>query len=465
MDSRANTQERLWFQDLTALAGDTFEQAVPVDLLEQDDNEERTAASSPAEPDNSDHDVRPPTPVVRPNVPAAAERFRLRATNIFLTYAKTSWAVLRDHLPRLLNSLGAKRWIIGLEHHKDGGEHGHAYAQWDPNVPHQWSERDFDLTNEGAVYHPAIEGTRNPAHAIRYTAKDKNTLLSGEFPELLEPSSKKKKTKGEPVTMTIGRALLGGKPVQELAQEYPQILMTKQLSVLITNQALVRGWTKENADRILTKIHLKPFFWEFKPTAPSRGPGGNHMVWLYGPAGTGKSKTVEDLQANGWRLYFYNKSNDKPNWGYFEQSLFDAIVFEEVSAETLKEISQSSFNRICAPSGQAINLNTKGGSCTLTKKMPVIFISNDKPEDILKAAGYNLEPAMSRIIVYRAGKCADPRHTDNGDCMGCYGRTSRFWFTPEMNEYWLHTDKDRGDIWNHYTELKLEPGVDNQPMP
>jgi len=93
-------------------------------------------------------------------------RFEFRAKNIFLTYPQCD-GLERGTVIRLLQDLGANKWVVSTERHSDGGTHIHALAGWDRPFRSR-NCRCFDVGG----HHPNISRVRSVSAVHRYVTKD-----------------------------------------------------------------------------------------------------------------------------------------------------------------------------------------------------------------------------------------------------------------------------------------------------
>jgi len=92
--------------------------------------------------------------------------FRFNAKRVFLTYPRSGNCTAEQLLHFLRDERGALWYCVALEHHEDGGNHLHAYAEWNERLDVR-DERHFDLDG----HHPNVQSVRNRTSVLRYVQK------------------------------------------------------------------------------------------------------------------------------------------------------------------------------------------------------------------------------------------------------------------------------------------------------
>lgn len=117
--------------------------------------------------------------------------FRFAGKKVFLTYPQCGELTKDDVRTHLTDTLGCQWYLVASERHEDGGNHIHAYGEWNERFETR-NERAFDV----AGYHPNVQPARSKRAVLKYVAKDGNTIgniqLSGpatvNYGELIERS-------------------------------------------------------------------------------------------------------------------------------------------------------------------------------------------------------------------------------------------------------------------------------------
>lgn len=105
--------------------------------------------------------------------------FRFNAKSAFITYPRCS--ILKPLALQLLQATKHgefSRYCIAQEHHEDGGLHLHVFLLW-PRKKNIKDPLAFDLSVDGATYHPNIQPVRNQKETLAYlTKEDKEPLTN-----------------------------------------------------------------------------------------------------------------------------------------------------------------------------------------------------------------------------------------------------------------------------------------------
>jgi len=300
--------------------------------------------------------------------------YRVQGKHFILTYPQTDHGEGRQAVLSLLRRLGPKRYLVGRENHQDGSPHIHVYVEFHQKLNIR-DQRFFDI--ECGCKHPNIQSCRSFRASIQYVSKDGQFDHLGFSEQELQDIRKPRRSRNRPASnrTAIGCRLLSGERIETVARDFPEILVGSSILQFQLNADMVRAFQPELVNRVLTQISIFNYIYTFDPTKPVRGEGGNHHLWLYGQPGCGKS-TIFTSVMDQWRIYFVS---DGANWAGFDSDLYDCIVFDECTPETLKKTTFSVLNTIM--DGRPCNLNSKGGSGgaghqKFNKKMPIIFISN-----------------------------------------------------------------------------------------
>lgn len=92
--------------------------------------------------------------------------FRFNSKSAFLTYPQCGSLSKERVLEFLRDTLSADWYSVGLEQHEDGGNHIHAYAEWNTRRNIRTSSY-FDVDGQ----HPNIQSARCKTNVLRYVQK------------------------------------------------------------------------------------------------------------------------------------------------------------------------------------------------------------------------------------------------------------------------------------------------------
>jgi len=353
-------------------------------------------------------------PVGRPATRNISDgNFRLRGKRFLCTYPQTPHAASAA-LTRLIVGLGANRYLVCRERHQDQSEHLHVYFE----ILRGFSSRNansFDFESDGVSYHGNYQVVRSPRGAAAYVLKD------GDFDQhgftKAEIESLRKAARGN-LSKHIGERLMQGDRIEAICRDHVDLIVRSDISRIQRQADAVRAYDIELADRVMIEFDLFDFMCFFWKDVPIRGRDPNNCLnlhyWIWGQPGCGKSQTFMNMP---YRFYYVDDIN---NWALFDNSAFDAILFDDCDPNDLTKFGFSKLNRLldCNP----IRMNCKHGHANVVKKMPIIFISN---WNILEfsAPGNSAFPAfLSRLHVLNVVRtpgadlystvnyCANPFH-------------------------------------------------------
>ena len=149
-------------------------------------------------------------------------KFQYQGKSIFLTYSQCpiDKEVMLEHLKERVKNTQLKKACIGQERHEDGEFHLHVCA-WYTNTLKFTDPGYLDILGEdGVKYHPNISGkqVKNRQKALAYCSKEDPDPLCYNMDIKEETKARECKRK------ILGKRLLDGEPLHELAQEDPSLL-------------------------------------------------------------------------------------------------------------------------------------------------------------------------------------------------------------------------------------------------
>lgn len=220
-------------------------------------------------------------------------KFRIRARDLAVTFPQcpASPESVFAHFKQLLDDKYSYLAVV-RELHADGNPHLHMQVQFLKEYS-LTSTRNFDLTYEGATYHPNIQKTKDSASWRDYLAKAASPLVTGEFAAIY---SSKKKTK--PTN-------------KELLEEDPQFLVDTGRISLFSLPGLLNARKVYQEISKSTKPNLPAFLpenWEglSLPVLPRTTKQRHYWIWSSLP-NKGKS-TFLKLLYQQYRADYYSCS-------------------------------------------------------------------------------------------------------------------------------------------------------------
>lgn len=294
--------------------------------------------------------------------------FQLRGKRFLLTY---------PHCPHLQGSaaakelcirLGANRYLVCRELHADKSEHVHVYLE----ILRGFSSRNaaaFDLVADGTRYHGNYQVVRSPRGAACYVLKDGDFDSFGFTPSEI---STLRKLAQRLDLRRVGSRLLEGDRIEAIVREHPELGIRLDIQRVQRQYDAVRAFDDTLKDRVMIEFDLFDFcgfFWKDVPIRSIAPDGSRNLhFWIYGPGGTGKSQSFNNMP---YRFYYVD---DVDNWASFDNSAFDAILFDDCDPNALAKFGFNKLNRLL--DSNPIRMNCKHGHANIVKKMPIIFISN-----------------------------------------------------------------------------------------
>jgi len=296
--------------------------------------------------------------------------FRLQSARLLLTFPQVG-AHAKDELMgfHLAYLPPLKYYLLGHEHHMDGGDHYHLVLIFE-DVYRSSDPLCFDWMFES---HPNIKpikhGIQNLKRAIEYCKKESDFIEDG------SPGLEEKKT----ISKVFADAIEEGKTDREL-RELDNVFLMRNRRMITDYRSLVESWRDEVFAWVDPVIPDMFSDWRFiyqwimenvKPPAV-RDFRARHL-WVYGPAGLGKSRLAGRLSRmvstffapkDGW-LTGYNDS-------------YQLVVLDDYKG-CLKVDTVNSFCQGSVP----FQVPQKGLGPVLKRKNPAVMItSNLSPQEV-----------------------------------------------------------------------------------
>lgn len=316
--------------------------------------------------------------------------FRLNARCLYLTYPQVG-DVTTDNLEDVLKAKGAKKYIIGVENHQDGGTHFHVLVDM---------ERTIDWTGASCLdigtLHGNYQAARKPMDVLVYVTKDGNTIVRG-WTDLaaatteLERAGKKRKSDW----IDIGQLILSGKSSKEIVLSEP-----------------IRFRDLDRIDKAVSQYNI----WNMKPKDPFQGVKSEspslecHQIcqwindnvqkdrafkapqlYVFGDRNLGKTALINTL-SDVINVYYAPCDGE---WMDDYTDDYDLIVFDEFRAQYTIQWLNRFLEGSCFP------LKRRAKSPYLKKKnVPVIILSNySLQEAYARTQGEKLETLRARLTI------------------------------------------------------------------
>lgn len=296
-------------------------------------------------------------------------RVRLRSHRWFLTYPQCPHAASESLLAHL-KALGSARVLVCRETHKDGGEHLHAYAEWNDRFETP-QPAVFDFHYEGRRYHGNYQTARSAAGVAAYVIKDGNYTNDG-FDRAFMDSLKKRGRAG--IRASLGERLLERSiTIVEAVRECPNLVFTDLDRV---SRNLDRIWDSESPPPTVSDLDLWGTPFHFDPDSPIRGDTGNYQLYIRGAPNTGKTSLFLGPHAvvPPGSVYCVNDPN---NWSGFSPSRHSLVLFDDFDGSVLLKLSASVLFALM--DGYGVQLNVKGSSVRISRRILIVFLSNFSP--------------------------------------------------------------------------------------
>jgi len=332
---------------------------------------------------------------------AGRRPFRLQGKNFIVTWPQCS-ETKEVVLERILEFFGdtLEFAVVSHENHADGSPHLHAAIALNRKKHYRIPTCFDSLANSHGNYQVA----KSLRASVKYVAKDGDFIAHGvDVSDYLQAAKGKKSTK-----MAIAaKMVMEGSELQQLNEWDPGFVMMN-LRKLKEYQTQTFVWrdtpSKTWSGLTVTPLSLPPALvrvasWLDRNLGKPRTLRQKQLL-LSSPPGMGKTTLVETL-----RHYFkvYDQMGDKWFDG-FDPVEHEIIVFDEFCGG----IPLSTINKVL--DGQRCTLQTKGGSLSKTRNIPVIILTNFLKEELYvgeKVSHAVREAFLDRCLYVRLEKGAE----------------------------------------------------------
>lgn len=302
------------------------------------------------------------------------KKWRFNGKNFGLTYPQCTAKKedLLKFLVGILDKYSPKIVVCEEDHHETDGQHLHASINCDKTFD-TVNTKKFDY--EG--HHPHFEPTRNTTQWLQYVTKDGNYCVypaTFDVKDLLKARTEKK----APVPYQVALAIVDGQSELQIWKDHPGfmllhhklVLSAKQRMHLLRRQSIAKtNWAnvKEFAtDSGLFHVNNRIAGWLNENLLKERK-FRQHMLWIWGPSGIGKTSLVNMLKKEGCNIHDVDLSTHFFD-GITEET--QLIVYDEFKAQrTITEMNKISDGASC-------RLDIKGSSFYKENPVAVLVLSN-----------------------------------------------------------------------------------------
>lgn len=293
----------------------------------------------------------PSEPTSRPGSEPPSRRFRLRTTQLFLTYPQCSLTpeealtMLRDRLPNL------SEWIIATEKHQDGQSHLHCYLKLatQSNIT---DPRHLDLDN----FHGNYQACRSRKAVMKYVQKD-GQFISNIDETALFPA--------DPYLEARSRALAGN------VEEAIEIMASNPRSCrdLILHEEVIRKNFRSLQKRGNAEIRyeLETFGWDVEWDRTK-------LLILFGPTATGKTALAKAL-LGGQPLLIRHMDRLRDLGTHHSGIIFDDMSFAHLHREGQIHLCDTDEDS---------DVHCRYNPATIPRGTPRILTTNQTPWTILR---------------------------------------------------------------------------------
>lgn len=346
----------------------------------------------PDEDNDAEQDVAAAT--VRP------VKFRLSAKKLALTFPQCSMAP-EEMMRRIKHYWGedAIKWcVVAQETHTLEGLHLHV-GLW---LKKTHETRDANSLDVLAGQHGDYKTMYDPVGWVEYIIKEQLRVVSFNIDPVkyLEARKKKKSV----TSLEVGREILDGTSVRELAVKFPGFAL-RNLGYMLSYESYLSGapkapekkWDPEFSVDSPTPSESEVLEWLKKNLFVKRK-FGQHQLLITGPTSHGKTTLVNAL-ACYCRIYYVPMGEDF--YDSYDDKSYDLAVFDEFRHQ--KKITW--MNQFL--DGQPLTLRRKGGQINKRKRLPVIVLSNYEPHEMFAKVAQEhpavLETFKRRFLHVRLG--------------------------------------------------------------
>lgn len=304
--------------------------------------------------------------------PAKPKKFRINSQQLFLTFPQCPLepTVVLD---KIYSKVNVDKYVVAQEQHKDGNKHIHVYLLLEQKVNIKDANK-FDITIDGTVYHPNIQGCRSWKNVVKYVTKDGNYTTNFEK-NIIDELIKNSKKVGE-LYMESRSIAIGEKDVNKALEvlEHPKTAR----DLLIHGAAIKRNLQLLAAEDDVPEFTIEDydldFEWDRRKT-----------LLLWGPTNVGKTSLALALLPKALFVRHVDvlKELDYPH--KHDGIIFDDMSFKHWPADPQKHITDTSHRS---------DINVKHAHVKIPKGCPRIVTSNNIPGDVFNI----LDPAIERRI-------------------------------------------------------------------
>jgi len=333
-----------------------------------------------------------------------SKRFEYHAAQLFLTYSQVPLELskedLLEHLREVFPSMDVC-WI-GLELHRDGGHHFHAYLHFAPKL-HARDSAVADIEVGGVSYHPNWSSVKSSQAVKTYVKKDGDYLI---WPPDADPGEAPKSAK------QVGKRCI------ELAVDGKVDEAIKYLREFDSGRWLVHGSSMEaNLRRIAPSMEHPEFELDDFVNVPYEVERWRdcealtHSLVLVGESGWGKTALAKVLLGSGYVFVRHMdalKRHDLMS-PYVSGIIFDDMSFRHWSCDHVKHLVDVA---------EESHINVKHSIAVIPKGLPRIFTANRA--DIFACGDATQADAVAidrriRVVVLDESLVPDPPAAQGSD--------------------------------------------------
>lgn len=316
------------------------------------------------------------------NPSGGGKKFRLNATDLFLTYPHCDMdpAEVERELRRIL------KWFdkaaICRESHANGLPHLHAIVHLSKRC-NLHSPTSLDIRDgRGRVFHGNYQPARNASDCLNYVEKDRDVRYCGgtmeDVQSVLRAAIPQENSRKRKLAEALGE-LMTGKTLGDLLRDpnYVSLAIIQQRNLLAAKSILTTEMFLKKSKKWLTasgapgsasaliaewlnKNLMKP--------RPFRSP----QLYLYGPTGIGKTSFIAALEP-AVRIYYLPMLEDW--YDDYDDGKFDLVVLDEFNSQKTLQFMNQLLD------GQVLPLKQKGRQVVKRDNLPVVILSNYSPDE------------------------------------------------------------------------------------